>query len=814
MGKVEDLLKELEFEKQARLQAEKKLEETEKLLAKNTLKIDQLVDAQRSKSESQLERFQNILDLSSEAVWELDIKGNSIYFNTKLAELLGYTVEELKGGVFFDFLDREGQALALKNYMLMKEGVSTELDFKLINKKGEAVWVLASVKPKWKDEQFVSVIAILTDITFRKKAENDIKELKDFYQGVLDSLPTDLAVLDVNQKYIYLNPSFVSDSSVRSWVIGKGDEDLVKSSLLQENIAVQRRGFFNYVLKSRENIEWEEYTSVEGKDNSHRRRLSPVFDSDRNLKYVISFGVDVNERIEAEKKTNLLKELVNNSSEGLFILNTKGDIHYANFVAEELLGIEEGESENGNLFGGKRPLVSEHRWKKILIQLKKDVEVIIEIDKKVGKVNYTFEFKLTYVITEQDVFIVVFSRDISERKRFEEQLINAKEVAESASTAKAQFLSVMSHEIRTPMNAVIGLTHLLLHNNPREDQKENLQTLKFSAENLLALINDILDFSKIEAGKIDFEQVEFLINDIVNGLYQSFHMKAEERSVELIFDIDKGFPEVLIGDPTRLIQILNNLVSNAIKFTSQGRVKVKITGKKGSKEKMDLNISVSDTGIGIPLEKQDNIFDVFTQASSSTTREFGGTGLGLAITKRLVDLQGGKISVMSVLNKGTAFKFEIPIQCKAGDSEVADKGMFNNNIKLFSSLKGHKILLVEDNIVNVMVAKQFLEQWDLEVVHSENGKEALLELEKQMFDVILMDIQMPEMDGFTATSIIREMSDDKKKNIPIMALTASAMTEVQERVFKVGMNDFVTKPFNPNELYSKLTSQISRMAKK
>lgn len=803
MGKLEELHKQLEVEKKARKKAEADLRIAQDLLKKKEEQIN-------LSTELSPDRFKSILELSAEAVWELDAKGKCIYCNEKLAHLLGFTQQELKEILFFDFLDREGQALALKNYMLVKEGVDKELEFKLLDKNKEDVWVLASIKPTWKNGVLQSVMAILTDVTFRKQAENEIKGLKDFYQGVLDSLPTDLAVLDTHQNYIYANPSFVDDEITRKWLIGKKDIDLVEKKKLNQNTALKRTQFFKHAIKTRKNIEWEEFTTVQGKDDSSRRRLSPIFDNDGELKYVISFGIDVNERIAAEKKTNLLKELVNNSAEGLFTLDTKANVKYANFVAEELIGVssEEGEGAS-NLLEAEKPLFTKKRWTEILSALQDKVEVILEIEKKILDRICTYELKLTYVITEDDVFIVVFSRDITERKLFETQLIAAKNVAETASLAKAEFLSVMSHEIRTPMNAVIGLTHLLLQNKPREDQKENLQTLKFSAENLLALINDILDFSKIEAGKVEFEEVDFSLKNIVNGLYQSFHLTAEEKVIDLIFNIDTGIPQTLIGDPTRLTQIFNNLISNAIKFTEQGAVTIEIWFEEISDTELQLLARVSDTGIGISIEKQQYVFESFTQASSSTTREFGGTGLGLAITKKLIQLQKGGISVSSVLDKGTSFEFYIPLKYKS-KSNVVDLIEDTQKGELFSSLKGYDILLVEDNLVNVMVAEQFLQQWDLNVTHVENGKLALEELNKQLFDLILMDIQMPVMDGYTATEEIRLLHDEQKKNIPIIALTASAMTEVQEKVFKVGMNDFVTKPFNPRDLYSKISKQLKK----
>ncbi len=811
MTKLQDLQKQLQLEQKTRLDLERQLNETQRLLEQSEAVSLSVLKNQKQQSDIQDERFQDIINLSSEAVWELDINGKTVYSNTKLSDLLGFTQEKMKNKVFFDFLDREGRALALKNYMLIKEGIERDLDFKLIDRFGNEVWVLASVKPKWVNDKMISLIALLTDITIRKKAENEVKDLKNFYQGVLNSLPTDLAVLDTNQKYIYVNPSFIKNPETRAWVIGKSDSDLVEHKKMRKRTAFKRAKHFDYVVKNRKNIEWQEFTLIKGIEDSQQRRLSPVFDTEGELKYVISFGVDVNERIAAEKKTNLLKELVNNSTEGLFILNSKAIIKYSNFVAERLLGVTFLENEKGiSLFSSDNPLIEQLKWGGLIETLKQQKEVVLELERDIDGENGIYELKLTYVKRKKEVFIVVFSSDVTERKRFEEELVNAKIVAESASSAKAQFLSVMSHEIRTPMNAVIGLTHLLLQNKPRNDQKDNLQTLKFSAENLLALINDILDFSKIDAGKIDFENSEFVLEDIVKGLYHSFHLQAEEKNIELKFEIDKELPKVLVGDSTRLTQILTNLVSNAVKFTDKGSVELKVYGENINGGKMELIGSVTDSGIGIPFEKQQHVFETFTQASSSTTRQFGGTGLGLAITKKLIDLQRGGISVVSEINKGTVFNFYIPYAYNQNKKEIdVERGVVADE-ELFSSLKGYKVLLVEDNPVNVMVADQFLQQWDLEIDHAENGKQAIQKLSKNDYDVILMDIQMPVMDGFTATTVIRKLAISEKRDIPIVALTASAMIEVQEKVFKVGMNDFVTKPFNPSELYTKLAKQVRK----
>lgn len=386
----------------------------------------------------------------------------------------------------------------------------------------------------------------------------------------------------------------------------------------------------------------------------------------------------------------------------------------------------------------------------------------------------------------------------------ENELVLARENAERASLVKAQFLSTMSHEIRTPMNAVIGLSHLLLQENPSPEQVQNLKILKFSAENLLGIINDILDYSKIESGKITLEEEDIVIRDLVEGLLYSFSPKTNEKNIVLKSEIDDEVPEVILTDQLRLAQILNNLVSNAVKFTNKGSIILEIKNRKKHSSFDELEFSVKDTGIGIPESVHESIFEEFTQADSKTTRLYGGTGLGLAITKRLLKLFDSKIELWSKPGEGSRFSFILKV--KTGLRKIEKKINFED-ITDFSLLTGKQILVVEDNKINQIIVRKFLLQWGTKIDIAENGQEALDKLEQKPFDLILMDLQMPVMDGYEATMRIKNTASPYQKT-PIIALSASAMLQIRDKALRIGMADFVTKPFNPNELYVKMVRQI------
>lgn len=378
---------------------------------------------------------------------------------------------------------------------------------------------------------------------------------------------------------------------------------------------------------------------------------------------------------------------------------------------------------------------------------------------------------------------------------FTNDLKRAKEAAENASRTKSNFLSMMSHEIRTPMNAVIGLTNYMLEDKPKKEHQEILGTLRFSAQNLLVIINDILDFSKIEADKITFDPQAVNLKGLATNLERFFQPIAREKGLQLVLEYDEQIPPFVVCDPARTSQVLTNLMGNALKFTHESEVRVAFQLVSVDQQGARISFRVSDTGIGISEENQKYIFESFTQVNNTSDRKYGGTGLGLSITKRLLAMQGVELKLESTLGQGSVFYFEQTFVLSAPSQA-------EQHIKALPAgdLKGLSILLVEDNEVNVLVASKFILKWGARLQVAKNGEEALQILRTEQFSVILMDLQMPLMDGYEATRRIRSMGI----RTPVIALTASALMQEQRRIFQAGMDSFVTKPFEPEVLFQKI----------
>lgn len=429
---------------------------------------------------------------------------------------------------------------------------------------------------------------------------------------------------------------------------------------------------------------------------------------------------------------------------------------------------------------------------------RKAAEKVIE-----EKSSEIFRVNRELLVLNQNLEKRIIQRTKEIEKNLEDLRIS-KKIAEDATVSKSLFLSNMSHEIRTPLNGIMGITELLLHEKLPKKSVQMLESIQYSAKNLLKIINEILDFSKIEAGKIEFERIDFNMKQLLNELSNNMTFSAQKKGIDLKIEMSSDLPEFVNGDQGKLSQVLINILGNAIKFTESGYVKV-FAGARSNHELLQnldgIYFCISDTGIGIPKDNLERIFDSFQQSDSSTSRKFGGTGLGLTISKNYIEMQGGKIFVESTIGKGSQFHFVYP--CKK-----LERSTHLNEDKIakyeFNDLNIH-VLLVEDNKLNQFVASQFLNKWKVKVDIANNGLEALDRLTKRDYDVVLMDIQMPYMNGLEAARAIRgKHGSVRQKDVPIIALTANAFDESKNEILKSGMNAFISKPIMPEALHKSI----------
>jgi PAS domain S-box-containing protein len=518
------------------------------------------------------------------------------------------------------------------------------------------------------------------------------------------------------------------------------------------------------------------------------------------------------------------RSLIEASRDPLFTINLEGKITDLNNASANIAGLTREEMIGSDFFG-------------YFTESEKAKEVYLDVFANGFVADFPLTIrdgKLTDVLFNGSVYkddrgnvqgVVVVARDITDQKRIETQLNEAivfaemateiaeiaknkaetsTKIAETAVKAKQQFLSNMSHEIRTPMNAIIGFTKVLLKSELTAKQKEYLSAIKMSGDALIVLINDILDLAKVDSGKMVFEKIPFKMNSSISAMLHLFETKILEKNLKLVVDYDKTIPEVLLGDPVRLHQIILNLVSNAVKFTTKGKIYVSVRLLSNNDNNVGVQFSIKDTGIGISEEKIGKIFENFQQASSGTSRLYGGTGLGLAIVKQLVESQGGSIQVVSKLNEGSTFSFVLNFQKtdeQAAEEMVADE--------LDEEIKDLKVLVVEDIPLNQLLMKTLLDDFGFERDIADNGKIAIEKMQTKTYDVVLMDLQMPEMNGFEATDYIRNVMHS---DIPIIALTADVTTVDLAKCKSVGMNDYIAKPVDERILYSKIIGLIKKTA--
>lgn len=501
------------------------------------------------------------------------------------------------------------------------------------------------------------------------------------------------------------------------------------------------------------------------------------------------------------RKGSFYKAVVEDGSDLIFIVDFEGHIHYHNASVKDTLGYRPNSLTGKNFFEYILPEAVNDLKGKFRQSQRRAYTEKVEIQFLCADRSYKF-LEFNAINLKKKVSLngfILDCRDITQRKRDAEELVRLQK-------AKEQFLANISHEIRTPINGIAGMAGLLSQDASPDERETYLNAIKHSAENLKVIINDILDLAAIESGKLRFENIPFNLQDLLPSLIGTFAYQAKEKRILLDYKIDPSLNQILLGDPVRLNQILINLISNAVKFTHRGEIHVIVSAEQKKKNNCLIKIEVSDTGIGVPSDKLGTIFESFSQADASVTRKYGGSGLGLTIVKQLVELQNGTISVNSEEHKGSNFIVSIPYSfAKSARLKKANPKTFRSlQSKLLNEMR---ILLVEDNDINRLYAKSILKQWNCSVDTAENGLVAIEKIKYNFYDVVLMDVQMPVMDGYEATRSIRLM-DSPMRHAPIVALTANATKPDIEKCLASGMNDYLPKPFTPDDLYRKIFKDL------
>ncbi|MGN6568095.1 MAG: response regulator [Flavipsychrobacter sp.] len=506
---------------------------------------------------------------------------------------------------------------------------------------------------------------------------------------------------------------------------------------------------------------------------------------------------------EESMRQALMQKVLDYSPSLVYIKDIRNHFLITNSKLKRFLGIQSTD-ELAKTLHERYPLIDQQQldMDKQVIEKKKPVTYETEFVHPNGKITNLWIQKFPVLDEQGEVEMICgFDTDITQLKQSEQIILEAKREAELAKEAQEIFLANMSHEIRTPLNGIVGMGNLLLSTDVNEEQKDYLESIQESAQNLLAIINDLLDFSKIKSGKFHLDAIDFKPRSVIKKTMYPLLLRANEKGIALKCFIDTTVPETLKGDALRFQQILINIIANAIKFTSEGFVEVKVYSEPINNEKIFLIIDVTDTGIGIPPDKVESIFESYVQSDTNISRTYGGTGLGLAIVKQLVELQYGAVSATSELGKGSTFSIRVPYQVIMEQSEENNLPVRIDSSSNEEMLKDIKVLVAEDNLINQKVVSQTLKKQHAVVDVAGTGAAAIQMLKERSYDIILMDLQMPEMDGYTATQYIRQ---EMQNNIPIVAMTADALKGEADKCFEVGMNDYISKPFAPKDLYKKI----------
>jgi PAS domain S-box-containing protein len=752
-----------------------------------------------------------VVEFSEEGILAVSLDKRVLSWNRGAEAIYGFSAEEILGKpVFSTIIPPERQEEYEKFFSRVLAG-ETLVRFESERRRadGRRVDVSLTYCPvKNQHGEVIAVSAIVRDITQAKATRQALREANENYRALIQTMPDVIWMIDSNDQIKFLSPNTekIFGYSIEE-CYARGVPILLESVHPDETRQVRR----SFQLFFEEGAPFDMEFRVRRKDGEWRwvhNRAIQTFEKD-GLRYASGLLTDITQRKAAEESLRESEQryrlLFERNLAGVFRCSQVGSFLDCNDAGAKILGYDSREDLIGRsvmdvFFDPADKDASDQR----MAQYGTASNQELCMRRKDGSSVWVMA-NTTMVSGATGTEIEGTFLDITLLKQAEEQMRLAKDAAESANRAKSEFLANLSHEIRTPMNGVIGMIDLALDTDLTAEQRDYLATVKSSAAALLEIINDILDFSKIEARKLELERVPFSVKEIVKTTVKEFSVQARNKQLTLQCEFSADLPDTAIGDPGRLRQILMNLVGNALKFTNQGEIMVRVLRLQDNA----LQFSVSDTGIGISAEKQKMIFEAFVQADTSSTRQYGGTGLGLAIVSQLVALMQGRIWLESKAGSGSTFYFTARFGL-ATAIPASDEMQPCEERTTHSATRKLHILIADDNLVNLRLARSLLAKQGHSAVTVGSGREALAALEQQNFDIVLMDVQMPDMDGFETTKAIRSQERMSQKHLPIVAMTAHAMIGDRERCLAAGMDSYVTKPVDAGKLFAAIADALHK----
>ncbi len=772
------------------------------------------------------ERYRRIVQTAAEGIWMLDANAVTAFVNPRMAQMLGFTPEEMIGQPLTGFIDEAGSAAVMAQLARSRDGGQSEPgDFRFRRRDGQDLWAMLSSTPIFGDNGSHSgSLAMLTDISDRRAAELALIDSNGRLASVFNAVASGLVVQGRDGRIIEHNAA-----AARMLALGPGAPKLWAALQEDGSAFAPDQHPVQLVLATGTSVR-DVVMGVQQPDGSLcwlSVNAEPIRDDHDEVSMVVSSLTDITFHKRSEDAVRQgeqrLQEIIQMMPIGLSIKDRDGRLVLINGACMQQLGYSMEQLQEGGMYSEEQHAAFDARDREAF-----ERGALIDYDQTLFNpvlgADQTLRTLKKPVFNERGEpdYLICMTVDITASKHTEQQMreLNehleervqqrtvqldmAKKMAEEASMAKGQFLANMSHEIRTPMNGVIGMAYLVLKTDLNPRQRDYLEKIRFAGEHLLGIIDDILDFSKIEAGKLEIEMVEFSLDHVIQTLTTVVAPKAASKHLTLEFELDPQLPRTMQGDPLRIGQVLINYTNNAIKFSEKGEVTIGVRIAQQDEHSCLLRFEVRDHGIGMTEAEKDKLFQSFQQADTSTTREYGGTGLGLAICKQLAQLMGGDVGVDSMEGRGSCFWFTARVGkldgalAAAGDQAhrmAAQQRVREQAQAVLAAMKGARILLVEDNIFNQQIALEMLEEAGSTVCLANNGLEALDLLRQAQFDCVLMDVQMPIMDGLEATRRIRQ--DPKLARLRVLAMTANATSEDRDRCLQAGMDDFITKPIQP-----------------